>query len=183
MRQLTIADEGGTHLSIKADAEHSKRYPKNTLVMERNADKFVLENAKGNNVIKFDENEVIVPVHAEVLAAGSVDLTGGASGSVDGITINGVEIMSGVENFDTTLDQTAINVAANITANTSIPNYTATATGSQVDIVAVAGSGNTPNAFVVVSSATTITTTDVDMSGGENEADVLESALAAIIYE
>ena len=94
---------------------------------------------------------------------GSVDLTGGASGSVDGITVNSIEIMSGAETFDTSLTVTATNVAANITANTSSPDYNATASGTLITITALASAGADPNTFVVVSSATTITTTDVNM--------------------
>lgn len=108
----------------------------------------------------------ITPAVVEVLATGTVTLDSGGSGSVDGITVDGVEIMSGVENFDTDLDQTAINVAANITANTSAPNYTAAAASSVITITAIAGTGAEPNSFVVVSSTTTIVSTDVNMSGG-----------------
>lgn len=102
---------------------------------------------------------------ANTFSTGTVDLTGGASGSVDGITVDGVEVMSGAEAFDSDLDTTAANVASNITAHTSSPNYTATSSGTLITITADAlGSG--PNTFVVVSSVTTITTTDVDFAGG-----------------
>lgn len=103
---------------------------------------------------------------ADVPATGSVELTGGASGSVDGITVNGVQIMSGAESFDTSLSTTATNVAANITAYTSSPNYTAVAVGAVITITAAAGTGTSANTFAVVSSATTITTSDTNMSGG-----------------
>ena len=94
---------------------------------------------------------------------GSVDLTGGGTGSVDGILVNGVEIMSGAESFDTNLTVTATAVAANITANTSAPDYNATAVGTLITITALQSAGADPNSFTVVSSATTITTTDVNM--------------------
>lgn len=102
-------------------------------------------------------------------ATGSVELTGGASGSVDGITVNGVQIMSGAEAFDSDLDTTAANVAANITAHTSSPNYTATAVGAVITITAAVAAGAGPNTFAVVSSTSTITTTDTNMSGGANK--------------
>lgn len=107
---------------------------------------------------------------ANTPATGTVTLTGGASGSVDSITVNGVSIMSGAEAFDTDLDTTAANVAANITANTSSPNYTATAAGAVVTISAATSAGADPNGFAVVSSATTITTSDANMSGGVTNA-------------
>lgn len=102
----------------------------------------------------------------ETLATGTVTLDSGASGSVDGILVDSIEIMSGAENFDSDLSTTAANVAANITANTSTPNYTATSAGAVITIIAIAGTGAGPNGFTVVSSVTTIGTTDVNMANG-----------------
>ena len=101
---------------------------------------------------------------APTAATGTVTLNSGGAGSVDGITVNSVAIMSGAESFDTDLSTTATNVASNITANTSSPNYTATADGAVITITAVT-KGAATNGYVVSSSATTITTTDVNMSG------------------
>lgn len=101
-------------------------------------------------------------------ATGSVDLTGGTSGSVDDITVDGVSIMSGAEPFDTDLATTAQNVADNINAYTSTPGYTAAANSTVITITA-ADAGAAPNGFVVTSSATTITTADTDMSGGDDD--------------
>lgn len=99
------------------------------------------------------------------VATGSVTLTGGGSGSVDGITVNSVGIMSGAESFDTDLTETARNIVTNINANTSSPNYSATSLGVLITIISeVRGTG--PNTFNVTSSTTTITTTDANLSGG-----------------
>jgi len=98
-------------------------------------------------------------------AIGSVELLSGASGSVDGITVNAVAIMSGSVSFTTTLEQTATAVANNINANTSSPNYIATSNGKVVTITSDDPGVNT-NGFVVASSVTTITTTDNNMAGG-----------------
>jgi len=98
-------------------------------------------------------------------ATGSVTLDTGASGSVTGITVNGVQVMSGAETFDTDLATTAENVAANITAFASTPNYTAVAVGTEI-VISAETESTVPNGYAVVSSATTITTTDVNMSGG-----------------
>lgn len=102
-------------------------------------------------------------------ASGTVDLTGGGSGSVDGITVNSVEIMSGAESFDTDLTETARNIVTNINANTSSPNYSAIHLGTLITITSDVR-GTTPNGFVVSASTTTITTTDVNLSGGTNGA-------------
>ncbi len=98
---------------------------------------------------------------------GTVNLDSGASGSVDGITVNSIEIMSGAESFDTDLTTTATAVAANITAHTSTPDYSATSSGALITITS--DDGDDADQFAVVSSATTITTTDVAMdSAGTN---------------
>jgi hypothetical protein len=113
-------------------------------------------------------NASIVTDRTPVAVAGTctVTLTGGASGSVDSIEINGVEIMSGVEAFDTNLSTTATAVAANITAFASTPNYTAAAAGAVITITAAA-TGSASNGEVVV-AATTITTTNTDMTNGSD---------------
>ena len=94
---------------------------------------------------------------------GNVLLTGGAAGSVDGITVDGVEIMSGSVPFNTSLAQTAIDVADNINNNITSPNYHARAVGDRIYIWQQTISAAT---LTVVSSTTTITTTDTDVSGG-----------------
>ena len=111
-------------------------------------------------------NSSIVTDRTPVAVAGTctITLTGGASGSVDSIEINGIEIMSGVESFSVDLATTATAVAANITAHTSVPNYTAAATGAVITITAAA-TGSASNGEVVV-TATTITTTNTDMVNG-----------------
>ncbi len=93
---------------------------------------------------------------------GSVELTGGGSGSVDGITVDGVEIMSGAEAYDTSLNQTAENVKDNINNHRSYPNYFATRSGATVTIIQEIPAEGT---LTVTSSTTTITTTDTDVSG------------------
>lgn len=99
---------------------------------------------------------------ANITAAGGT-LAGGVSSSMDGITIDGIQIMSGVVPFDTDTDTTADNVAANITTFTSNPNYTAAAVAGLITITAV---DDRPSTAVVVSTTTVLTTTDVNMSGG-----------------
>ena len=99
-------------------------------------------------------------------ATGSVTLTGGATGSINDITVDGVSIMSAPVAFTTNLSTTATAVAANITAHTSVPNYTAVAVGAAVNITASAA-GSASNGNIVV-SATTITTTKVNMGGGSD---------------
>jgi hypothetical protein len=99
-------------------------------------------------------------------ATATVTLTGGASGSVDTITIGGVNVMSGSVAFTTNLATTATAVAANITAHASTPEYTATAAGAVITISAASAAGSDPNGHAVLVTATTITFTKTNMAGG-----------------
>lgn len=103
---------------------------------------------------------------AEVLASGTVTLTGGASGSVDMITVNSVDILGGSVPFNTSLNQTATDVAAKINAFKGTVRYTASASGAVITIKALPGTGASPNGYVVASIVTTITKTDANMAGG-----------------
>jgi hypothetical protein len=102
-----------------------------------------------------------------VAATGTVTLTGGAAGSVNGITVNGVQIMSGAVSFTTDLATTAAAVATNINLHVSVPNYNATSVGPVITITAVTANGTT-NGYAVVPSVTTITATSTDMAGGSD---------------
>jgi len=103
----------------------------------------------------------------EVLATGKFTITGGTGGTL-AVAVNGVTITSTPVAWNTDTDTTATDVAANITANTSSPDYNATASGSVVTITAVAGSGSTPNGFAIVNTPSTDITTGsiVNMGGG-----------------
>lgn len=90
--------------------------------------------------------------------------TGGLDNAlVSGITCDGVEVMSGTEIFVTDLSTTATNIAANITAFTSVPNYNAVAVGAIIEIESELG-GDT---FAVVSSSAVIATTDGNLAANE----------------
>lgn len=103
----------------------------------------------------------------EVLAVGSVDLTGGASGSVDTITVNSIEIMGSSTPFNTSLAQTAQDVADKINHNPRNLLFTASVSATdKIDITAKPGLGALANGWVVASTVTTITKTDSNMAGG-----------------
>ena len=113
-------------------------------------------------------NSSIVTDRTPVSAAATatVTLTGGAAGSVDTITVDGVNIMSGSVAFTTDLATTAAAVASNINSHTSSPEYTAAAVGAVITISAASAPGSDPNGFVVLVTTTTITYTKTNMSGG-----------------
>lgn len=103
----------------------------------------------------------------EVLATGSVTLTGGASGSINTVTVNSVNIIpTGAVAFNTSLTQTAADLAAAINASLTSPEYRATSSGAVVTIIAMPGTGTGPNGFVVTATLTTITATYVNMGSG-----------------
>jgi hypothetical protein len=113
-------------------------------------------------------NSSIVTNRTPVAAAATatVTLTSGAAGSVDMITVDGVNIMSGSVAFTTNLATTATAVASNINAYASTPEYTAAAVGATITISAAVGVGSDPNGYELVVTTTTITATNTDMAGG-----------------
>lgn len=102
----------------------------------------------------------------EVLASGSVTLTGGAAGSIDALTVNSVAIIDAAVPFNTSLSQTASDLCDAINNGMSSPDYTATVSGAVVTIKPMRGTGASVNGFVVASTTTTLTKTDVNLSGG-----------------
>jgi hypothetical protein len=107
----------------------------------------------------------------EVLAVGSVALTGGGSGSVNTLTVNGLEIMGSATAFDGTLIQTATDIVAKINANPQNLLFTASnanGTSATITITAKPGLGALPNGWTVASTVTTITKTDTNMASGVN---------------
>lgn len=110
----------------------------------------------------------------EVRSAGSVDLTGGASGSINTITIatSGastiIELFDGVAvPFNTSLAQTALDAATKINDNPKNHLFDASVSATdKIDIVARPGMGALPNGWTVVSAVTTITKTDSNFAGG-----------------
>lgn len=102
----------------------------------------------------------------EVRSFGTVTLTGGASGSVSSITVNGVEVLGATVSYTSSLTLTAAAIAAQINAFQSVPKYEATSSGAVVTIKALPGTGTGPNTFAIVVTATTITHSEVAFSGG-----------------
>jgi hypothetical protein len=100
-------------------------------------------------------------------SSGNVILTGGVAGSVNMITVDGVNIMSAPVAYITSLSATATAVAANINAYTSSPNYLALAIGTTIAITSD-DTGSVFNGYVVVATTTTITTTTQNMNDGSN---------------
>ena len=122
-------------------------------------ERFTLDATSNSSVIT-DRTPVAASAYGTVTLAG-------ASGSVDMIAINGVDVMSGAVAFNGTIDQTATDVASNITAFTSTPNYTAAAAGAVITITSVT-TGDQVNGFIITNTLTTLTSTLVNFDYGSD---------------
>ena len=101
---------------------------------------------------------------AETIPTGSVTLTGGASGSINTLTVGGLNIIpDGAVNFNTSLNQTASDLTDAINRNGM---FRATVAGAVVTIFPWGGSGTSFNGAVVTATLTTVTATYVNISGG-----------------
>lgn len=116
---------------------------------------------------------------AEVLSSGTVTLTGGASGTVDTLTVNSVSLIAAAVSYNTDLTTTAVDLAAAINDLTYIHKYTATSSGAVVTIKALPGMGTTPNGYVVACGSTTITNTPANMASGVAVANGLDWGVSA----
>lgn len=120
----------------------------------------------------------------EVQATGTVTLNTGASGSVDTLTVNGIEIMGSSTPFNASLVQTAADICTKINNNPKNMLFIASNSGSAViTIKAKPGLGTLANGWVVASTVTTITKTDVNMASGVSAVNGLlfGSSLAGVL--
>jgi len=109
----------------------------------------------GTIVHFYDGNEVTGWVDGRASAV--FEITGGTSGSITSVTVDGVETLSGSVAFNTDLITTASDVAANINGNTSSPNYIAVPDGPRV-IVRADLPGTAANGRTLAVNASTLTT-------------------------
>lgn len=99
----------------------------------------------GTKLVKISlSSGTVVP---EILSAGTVEIT--VDGTVTGITVDSVQIMSGTVTAQGTLTLTAAAVAANINKLLTSPDYTATSALGVITITALPMTGTGPNGYVV----------------------------------
>lgn len=101
----------------------------------------------------------------EVRASGTITLSG-SSGSVTAVTVNTLAVLGETVAFNTSLTQTAADLAEAINEFASVPKIEASSSGAVVTLYGPLGSGAGANTWVVDSTCTTLVGTDVDMSGG-----------------
>ena len=113
-----------------------------------------------------------IPGVAEVLAIGRFTVTAGTSNpgtnKVTSVKVNGIEILNVAVDWATSHSGTATNIATQINAYASTPEYSASASGATVTISAAAGTGATPNGYTVavVIGGDVIVGSIVNMAGG-----------------
>lgn len=111
---------------------------------------------------------VALTLAGTITATTPAAISGGTTpGAVSSIKINGVEILGASVPWGTSNSATATAVAAQISSYTSSPDYTGSAVGASVNVVAAAA-GTTANGYAV--TVTTVGTITADnaraMSGG-----------------
>lgn len=116
---------------------------------------------------------------SEVQATGTITLNSGASGSVDTVAVDGIDLIDGSVAFNGSLTQTAVDLAAAINSSRQSPEYTATSSGAVVTIKAALGAGVSANALNVTQTTTTINASSTDMAGGQDAANGLRMGSAS----
>ena len=102
----------------------------------------------------------------ETLSTGIVLLSGGASGNVSSITIDGYEILGATITFNTSLTQTAADIVSQISRYVGTPNWvSATSSGATITLTAIPGTGIKLNGKTIAVTAATITYT---INGGSS---------------
>lgn len=120
---------------------------------------------------------------AETRATGTVTLLTGAAGSVNTVTVNSVDVLGGAVAYNTSLTQTAADVATAINRNPKNRMFSATSSGAVITLTANAGLGTLPNGWVVAATYTTLTGSATNMSGGVEAVNGLawDSSVAGVL--
>lgn len=122
--------------------------------------------ADGN--VQYNYDVAVAAVDQSAVAAhGSVTIVSASTETTTGITVHGVQVMSGTVTYATSSNATATAIAANITAFAATGGYTATVAGNVITITSVA-TGTTPNGYVILASGTATFSAYVALSGGLN---------------
>lgn len=102
----------------------------------------------------------------EIASQGTLTLDSGASGSVDTFTVNSIEIMGSSTAYNTSLTQTAADIALKCNRNPKNHLFHVTSSGAIITITALPGMGTLPNGWVVAATYTTIAGTAANMGAG-----------------
>lgn len=103
---------------------------------------------------------------AETPATASIELTSGSSGSVDNVTVDSVSILDTVVPYNTSLAQTATDLAAALNRSTTNLDWIATASSATVTLTAKPGRGARFNGKTLATTLTTLAATDTNPASG-----------------
>lgn len=102
----------------------------------------------------------------ETPATGSVELATGSSGSVNTITVGGINILDEAVTYTTSLANTASLLAAALNRSSLNPDFKATVSGATVTLTCHPGLGVKYNTIAVSGTLTTLTANYTNFSGG-----------------
>lgn len=103
---------------------------------------------------------------AETPSTGSIELTGGSSGSVNDVTVDSVSILDATVPYNTSLAQTAADLAAALNRSATNLDWLASASGAVVTLTTHPQRGAKYASSTLASSTTTLTKTDTSPTGG-----------------
>lgn len=121
---------------------------------------------------------------AETPATATITLTGGGSGSITAVTIDGVGLLDATVPFNTSLNQTAADLAAALNRSAWNNDWYASVSGAVVTLTANPNLGARYNGKTLAVTATTITTSLVNPASGAyavNGLQLEDSSLGTIV--
>lgn len=116
---------------------------------------------------------------AETPSVGSVELTGGAAGSINTVKIDGDDILDAPVVYANSLGATALALADAINRSALNNDFDASVTGNKVELTTRPGRAAQYASAVVASTATTITTNDTNCTSGTDAVNGLLFDLAS----
>ena len=138
----------------------------------------------GDQAITLTEVQPNVEATAEVLATGTILITGGSVGGyIDSVTVNGIDqVIPTIPIFwPGSSAEMAELLASRINSWPGLTDYTAQAVGASVVLTALAGTGATPNGFAVSVTSSGITTSTANMAGGVTATDAIAQVYTATL--
>jgi hypothetical protein len=103
---------------------------------------------------------------AETPATGSIQITGGSSGNISAVTIDSVGILDATVTYNTSINQTASDLAAALNRSATNLDWVASASTDTVTLTAKPGCGTRFNGKTLATTTSTITTSCTNPSGG-----------------
>lgn len=138
--------------------------------------------------ITLTEEQANVAAVSETRATGTVTVTGGYSlpgqNVISDITVNGVSLFASAVNYSSSHSATAAAIVTEINNNTATHGYSAVSTGAAVTITAAAGTGATPNGYVVATSIpaeSAVTASTANMASGVTAVAAVAKVVSAVI--